>query len=322
MVPPTTTLMYRNVPRKFNDGDLLWEISVAAGPGLVNFQLLPWEGSVRNMGYAFVNFVDNNAADRVREAMHGKRWSTPGVTKSIKIVTANVQGLIPNIALACQAFNEGCGTPVRPLVFLQGRVVDFAEAVRLLSLCGTSAAGGAMGASGPEPPRLGRPAPLMHRPRPAPTPARRLDLERLTLPPQERSDADARPRHTTSAGAAAPEGGVPGALGHAPGGALLQGMGLPPHYAGGAEPVASIVCQPATAGLLRTAIAPPTPLCIFGGEEGHGPTGVEASHGRCGAMPGKARMVFLGEEHRRAWNGVQAQVNELLRRMARGRQVS
>lgn len=40
-----TTLMFRNIPRKFGDEDVMWEIGVAVGPGLVDFMLLPCEGS-------------------------------------------------------------------------------------------------------------------------------------------------------------------------------------------------------------------------------------------------------------------------------------
>lgn len=50
--PGATTLMFRNIPRRYTNRLLLREIELVAGASSVDMVFLPWDGDVRNMGCA------------------------------------------------------------------------------------------------------------------------------------------------------------------------------------------------------------------------------------------------------------------------------
>lgn len=85
-----TTLLFKNVPRSYDNKTLLHEIQIAAGVGLIDFLLLPWDGATRNMGYAFVNCVDVDAVARLRAGLAGKHWPNCDCAKPVKIMDAKV----------------------------------------------------------------------------------------------------------------------------------------------------------------------------------------------------------------------------------------
>lgn len=181
-----TTLMFKNVPCRFDNATLLREVEGVVGQGLVEFVLLPWDGSSRNMGYSFVNFVNAAAAGRARASMDGSYWSTDELAKPVKIMDAELQGLVPNLAFSEHMIRTAHKAPVHPLVILGGREVDFWEAAQLLlpGRAGGSASSSRTEAgeagpapehrdqlqrrterSGAPPAELGRPDPSRHAPR-------------------------------------------------------------------------------------------------------------------------------------------------------------
>jgi len=127
-----TTLVFKNMPRLFDNAVLLGEIENAVGKGLVDFLLLPWDGASRNMGYAFVNFIDGHSARRARASMDGSYWSGDASAKAVKIVDAKLQGLLPNLAASERTIRTTQKSFVHPLVVIGGVAVSFDEAVRRL----------------------------------------------------------------------------------------------------------------------------------------------------------------------------------------------
>lgn len=125
-----TTLMFRNVPRRHRNTTLLWEIEFVVGQGSVDMVFLPWESHDRNMGYAFVNFVTAELAERALLAMTGRVWRYSSVPKPIKALVAQVQGLSANLIRLQDMMQRVSGRPVHPLVVLRNRAVDFHDALR------------------------------------------------------------------------------------------------------------------------------------------------------------------------------------------------
>jgi RNA recognition motif-containing protein len=93
-----TTLMIRNIPRKYTQRQLLVDLNDAhAILGKVDFFYLPADlGTGRNLGYCFVNFVQPQDAVEVKQKLHKLRLFS-GAKSGLSIGFADVQGLESNL---------------------------------------------------------------------------------------------------------------------------------------------------------------------------------------------------------------------------------
>merc|ERR1719277_2350412 len=67
-----TTLMIRNIPNRYSQDELIDELEGLGFTDTFDFFYSPIDvGTMGNVGYAFVNFVDAGAAKRCREVLDG-----------------------------------------------------------------------------------------------------------------------------------------------------------------------------------------------------------------------------------------------------------
>lgn len=92
-----TTIMLRNVPKKYTAWDLVYELERYAARTSFDFVYTPWDKhSVTNMSCAFVNFVRSDVASLVASRMDGMPWAC-APNRLVKIKPAHVQGLFVNL---------------------------------------------------------------------------------------------------------------------------------------------------------------------------------------------------------------------------------
>mmetsp|Transcript_70373 Transcript_70373/g.203997 ORF Transcript_70373/g.203997 Transcript_70373/m.203997 type:complete len:340 (-) Transcript_70373:144-1163(-) len=149
-----TTVMFRNLPRRYTAYDLLGEISLYIDQKLVDFVYLPWDSQAHNMGYAFVNFTQPGALNTVYRAMSGALWRLSESTRRIKILPASVHGLAANLAHCEPRISPSPNKPVYPIVFVNGEEIDFHEAIRLMraGLLPTAGRSSSMASAATQPP--------------------------------------------------------------------------------------------------------------------------------------------------------------------------
>eukprot|EP00931_Biecheleriopsis_adriatica_P072663 TRINITY_DN4708_c0_g1_i1.p1 TRINITY_DN4708_c0_g1~~TRINITY_DN4708_c0_g1_i1.p1 ORF type:complete len:754 (-),score=125.87 TRINITY_DN4708_c0_g1_i1:212-2239(-) len=97
-----TTVMIRRLPKTVNQRQLLQELNVSGFCGLYDFCYLPCNfASSENNGYAFVNFLNPEAANRFRSSWHGTpraAFTKPNMpAQDLSILPAEVQGLEANL---------------------------------------------------------------------------------------------------------------------------------------------------------------------------------------------------------------------------------
>jgi len=93
-----TTLMIRNVPNCYTQGDLLSELEDLDFGGKFDFAYLPLDKcSKASVGYAFVNFVSASLAARFMEGSRGHRFTLPRKNKEMVVSVAHLQGLAANL---------------------------------------------------------------------------------------------------------------------------------------------------------------------------------------------------------------------------------
>jgi len=130
---PTTTLMIRHVPRRYNEEDLLLELSRFVEPSKYDFMYLPRDNRrSSNVGYGFVNFISADIAYGTNEKMNGASWSLVQSNKVIATVPAHLQGLARNLAHYADSRVAEDGHAHSPLVWANGVRIDFHDAVQLL----------------------------------------------------------------------------------------------------------------------------------------------------------------------------------------------
>jgi len=125
-----TTFMFRGIPRKYTNRDLVAVLERSATMDQIDFVYVPWyKNSSSNMGYAFVNFVDVTTARTVYTVMQGSQWGPAHGSRSMNLVPAQVQGLAEN--LKQYSLKNGLDFDLihRPLVFKNGAQVDLQEVV-------------------------------------------------------------------------------------------------------------------------------------------------------------------------------------------------
>jgi hypothetical protein len=93
-VTEITTLMFRGIPCSFSQDTLMKTIDQIGLKGKYNFFYLPRAGNNgSNLGYAFINFVDEPAAEQCMAAFNGVPLDPTRSTKTCTISQADIQGL-------------------------------------------------------------------------------------------------------------------------------------------------------------------------------------------------------------------------------------
>jgi hypothetical protein len=116
---PPTTMMIRNIPNRYTQRELICELESLGFTGTFDFLYAPIDfGTMGNVGYAFVNFMDPIPAERCREVVDGytfKKHQQKTRTKVAKVSVAHLQGLQANIrhyeksAVTGRARSKRCG---------------------------------------------------------------------------------------------------------------------------------------------------------------------------------------------------------------------
>eukprot|EP00405_Crypthecodinium_cohnii_P008202 CAMPEP_0206424488 /NCGR_PEP_ID=MMETSP0324_2-20121206/3259_1 /ASSEMBLY_ACC=CAM_ASM_000836 /TAXON_ID=2866 /ORGANISM="Crypthecodinium cohnii, Strain Seligo" /LENGTH=379 /DNA_ID=CAMNT_0053889155 /DNA_START=246 /DNA_END=1382 /DNA_ORIENTATION=+ len=128
---PITTMMVRNLPRRYLPADLLYELEEVVSEESFNFLSVPWEiSNASNLGFGVVNFLTADIATTVRDQMDGRCWKKVQSVKTIRMLPAKIQGLRNNILHSLQARPHWTSEEHNPIVFLAGKRVSFAAAVR------------------------------------------------------------------------------------------------------------------------------------------------------------------------------------------------
>jgi len=125
------TLMIRNLPRGYSAETLLTELGHSCDVASCNMVHLPWHSRrASNIGYAFINFADTEAAQRCQLVMSGRRWRLAEKKRVCRLVSAHVQGISANLAQYVFSAEKVClEPPYAPIVFVKGHPVDLAAAV-------------------------------------------------------------------------------------------------------------------------------------------------------------------------------------------------
>ncbi|CAK0819377.1 unnamed protein product, partial [Prorocentrum cordatum] len=139
MGSPITTLMLRNVPRRYTQEQLLGEIEAVIGSTAdFNFLHMPWDlRNSCNVGYAFLNCCDAEGAKRCREVLDGYHFCMSAKQKQCNVFDAHIQGLESNLihllSTSVGVLATGC-QPVKsmPVIIWQGRRVRFPQVVAAL----------------------------------------------------------------------------------------------------------------------------------------------------------------------------------------------
>lgn len=128
---PTTTMMLRNIPNKYTQNTLLQEIDDLGFVGQYDFFYLPMDVHNRsNVGYAFVNFMEPQHAERFRVTFADHRFQRFQSRKISSVCVAHVQGLDENLRhFENRAVTHARNDQYRPIVFRGSVRVDFEEAV-------------------------------------------------------------------------------------------------------------------------------------------------------------------------------------------------
>lgn len=126
-----TTLMLRNIPNRYSQQTLLKEVNAKGFNGTYDFFYLPMDVRNRgNVGYAFINFVNQDAAARFRVTFSDHPFRLFSSRKIATVCDAFVQGLENNLRhfenrVVTQARND----QYRPVIFHGGRRVCFEDAL-------------------------------------------------------------------------------------------------------------------------------------------------------------------------------------------------
>lgn len=93
--------MIRNIPNRYSQRDLIAELEDLGFGGKFNFLYIPLDkGTMANVGYAFVNFIDKEWAKNCMDAFHDYRFKRHRKTsgKIASVSAAHLQGLEANLA--------------------------------------------------------------------------------------------------------------------------------------------------------------------------------------------------------------------------------
>lgn len=92
-----TTLMIRNIPNHYTQRQLIGELEDLGFAGTFDFLYIPLDkGTMSNVGYAFVNFVESTWAIKCMESFQGYRFRRHRKIAAVSV--AHIQGLEANLA--------------------------------------------------------------------------------------------------------------------------------------------------------------------------------------------------------------------------------
>jgi RNA recognition motif-containing protein len=95
-----TTYMIRNIPTRFTSLSFVRLLEDFGFGGTFNFFYLPMDfRSGKNMGYAFINFLDPDVGLKFVERFHARRLPVTTSKKVMEISPSRRQGLLDNISL-------------------------------------------------------------------------------------------------------------------------------------------------------------------------------------------------------------------------------
>lgn len=137
---PPTTMMLRNIPNQYTQSALREEIDNSGFANSYNFFYLPMDVKThKNLGYAFMNFLNSSDATRFFEAFSSYRFIRVSSRKMGKVSPAYIQGLEKNLQhFQDKAISSG---HYRPIVIMAGKVVDVHQALANLSEASKSKVG-------------------------------------------------------------------------------------------------------------------------------------------------------------------------------------
>lgn len=126
-----TTVMLRNIPCKYMQGNLLREIDQMGFEGTYDFFYLPLDTRNKtSVGYAFVNFLDEKDAERFTTTFTGYRFQRHQNEKIAEVSPAKIQGLRNNVMhFANSAVVNARNSKCRPIVLQSGIKRDFGDLV-------------------------------------------------------------------------------------------------------------------------------------------------------------------------------------------------
>jgi len=131
--PSVTTLSVRSIPFKTSQEDLiaLWPPTWG-----YDFIHLPYSFKQRRpAGYAFLNFISNEAAQRFYNEWEGKHFTTNGRTKALSINAAHLQGSLANLEhLQTQGIGEVLNHKYLPALYYGTDRICFRAVLRELEV--------------------------------------------------------------------------------------------------------------------------------------------------------------------------------------------
>jgi len=126
-----TTLMFRNLPRRYTANALANELAEHVHRSAIDFLYVPFGTRASdNIGFAFVNFVDPETATMIQRVLNGKPWSLVRASRPITILAAHIQGFYNNLAHCAKAITPDAAAIHLPWIFENGEPVAFAVAVQ------------------------------------------------------------------------------------------------------------------------------------------------------------------------------------------------
>lgn len=121
-----TSLMIRNIPNKYTREMLLEDLDMNGFKNLYDFFYLPIDFRTQcNMGYAFVNLVTVEDANRLRSLYGGRQLSAYNSAKICEVGAAKVQGKDRNVDQYRNSAVMSMDERYHPLVFENGVRVPF-----------------------------------------------------------------------------------------------------------------------------------------------------------------------------------------------------
>eukprot|EP00931_Biecheleriopsis_adriatica_P040568 TRINITY_DN2324_c0_g1_i12.p1 TRINITY_DN2324_c0_g1~~TRINITY_DN2324_c0_g1_i12.p1 ORF type:complete len:275 (+),score=52.94 TRINITY_DN2324_c0_g1_i12:118-942(+) len=98
---PPTTMMIRNIPNRYSQQELMNELDRLGFLGSYDFFYMPHDRATKyNVGYAFVNFVDNYHAKQLQEVFEGfcfAKHQHQHFKKTARVSVAHLQGFAANL---------------------------------------------------------------------------------------------------------------------------------------------------------------------------------------------------------------------------------
>mmetsp|Transcript_55038 Transcript_55038/g.128755 ORF Transcript_55038/g.128755 Transcript_55038/m.128755 type:complete len:422 (+) Transcript_55038:116-1381(+) len=117
---PPTTLMIRNIPNRYTQRELIAELEELGFTGTFDFLYVPLDkGTMSNVGYAFVNFIDALWAKKCFEEFQNHRFKQHRrvSSKVAAVSVAHIQGLEANLAhYKNAAVNSAKMKQLRPVI--------------------------------------------------------------------------------------------------------------------------------------------------------------------------------------------------------------